>query len=297
MGEIAAFFTAVCWSFSSIFFSNATREVGAIVVNRLRLLMAVFLLILTHQILQNQPLPLEAGLDRWFWLGLSGFVGLIIGDIFLFQAYAFIGPRLSMLMMSLAPVISAVLAWLFLHEALRLGQIAGILVTVLGIAMVVSDKGNGPVHLNRRNFWLGICCGFGGAAGQAGGLILAKKGLYDNFPAISGVTIRMVVAVVIMWLLTMATRKVTATWREVRARPRAIQQSFFGAIVGPFIGVWLSLVAVQHSQVGVASTLMALPPVIMLPIAHWGFKEHISRRAIFGTVLSMLGIGVLFLAP
>src|SRR5678816_2372960 len=118
IGELAALGTSLCFSLSSILFTSSGRELGSILVNRTRLLLAILLVIVLHTILYGQPLPLDAGNERWFWLGLSGFVGLALGDSSLFQAFILIGPRLSMLMMALAPVMSVILAWVFLGEAL-----------------------------------------------------------------------------------------------------------------------------------------------------------------------------------
>ncbi len=107
LGELASLATAVCWTGSATFFSIASRRLGSIVLNRTRLLLAVVFLLITHTLVLGTPLPLDAAPDRWLWLGLSGVVGLAIGDAMLFQAYVLIGPRLGMLMMSTAPVMSA----------------------------------------------------------------------------------------------------------------------------------------------------------------------------------------------
>ncbi len=68
-----------------------------------------------------------------------------------------------------------------------------------------------------------------------------------------------------------------------------------GAFSGPFIGVTLSLVALGNAQVGVASTLMSLTPAFLLPFSAIVFKEPIWRRAVYGTVLALAGVALLFL--
>ena len=124
-GELAALTTALCWSFTSIFFTLSGRQVGSVVVNRVRLLVATIFLVLAHWLLAI-PLPLRADPERWLWLGLSGVIGLVLGDAFLFQSYVWVGPRLGMLMMSSVPVISTLLAWIFLAETLVVSQVTGI---------------------------------------------------------------------------------------------------------------------------------------------------------------------------
>lgn len=143
MGELAALFTAVCWSFTSIFFNNASRAIGSVRVNRLRLLVAAVLLVIAHWIFLGSLIPFQATGEQWFWLGLSGIIGLALGDAFLFQAYVHIGARLTTLIMALDPVFSTIIAWLWLGEQLNLIEIGGITLTILGIAWVVLERSNG----------------------------------------------------------------------------------------------------------------------------------------------------------
>ncbi len=67
-----------------------------------------------------------------------------------------------------------------------------------------------------------------------------------------------------------------------------------GAVVGPFLGIWLSLVAVQNTRLGIASTLMALPPVLLIPLEFAAFRQRVSRRGIAGTVVALGGVALLF---
>ena len=295
LGELAALTTAFCWSFTSIFFTLAGRQVGSVVVNRLRLLLATLFLVITHWLLA-MPLPFSAGLERWFWLGLSGIIGLVLGDAFLFQSYVWVGPRLGMLMMSSVPVISTLLAWMFLGETLEISQIIGILLTVSGIAWVVLERSSRrPAQPADPNYIWGILFGLGAAVGQAVGLIAAKKGLGGDFPALSGNFMRMLVAMIVMWGFTLVRGQFRPTMQRLNSHPQAVLRIMGGAFTGPFIGVWLSLVAIQLTQVGIASTLMALPPVFLLPITHYVFKERIGWRAISGTLVAVTGVVVLLL--
>ena len=140
LGELAALGTSLCFSFTSTFFTLAGRQVGSVVVNRIRLLLAVGFLMLVHWVLLGQPLPLGVEPERWFWLGLSGIIGLVLGDAFLFQAFVMIGPQPSMLMMSLAPVISAFAAWVFLGETLNGRQLLAVALTVAGVVWVILER-------------------------------------------------------------------------------------------------------------------------------------------------------------
>ena len=295
IGELAALLTSACFSLSSTLFTFATRKFGAMVINRTRLVFAAVFLMALHLILFGKLLPLDAEPRRWFWLGISGIVGLVIGDIFLFYAYAHIGARLSMLMMSLAPVIATIVAWLFLGEALMSLEIIGIVITIAGIAWVVLEK-NGNVRGALDNRYLrGILLGLGAATGQALGLILSKKGLDGGFPAISGNTIRMVIAATTMWVLTFFQGQAKSTMQQLAGAPRSVWFILGGMIFGPVLGVSLSLYSIQNVNVGIASTLMALPPIFLLPIGYVVFKERFGWRAIIGTVLAIVGVSLILL--
>jgi drug/metabolite transporter (DMT)-like permease len=297
VGELAALGTSLCFSFGSTLFTLSGREVGSVLVNRMRLLVSVLLVMLLHTLTFGQPFPVDAGTERWFWLGLSGFVGLALGDAFLMQAFVLIGPRLSMLMMALAPVLGAVLAWLFLGETLAIIEIVGISITIAGIAVVIaerSSKGKTETIDNRR-YVIGLLCGLGGAVGQAGGLVLSKMGLEGGFPALSGNLIRLVIAVTIIWALAIVNRQLVRSYRTLRAHPRALLLLTGGAVLGPVIGVWLSLIAVQNTNVGVASTLSSLMPIFLIPISYVMFRERVTKQAVVGTLIAFAGMVVLFL--
>lgn len=294
MGELAALATSLMWTFTSIFFTIGGREVGSIIVNRTRLLLAVVFLSLTHLFVLGSFFPTGVAPERYFWLGASGVIGLVIGDAFLFQAFVMVGPRISMLLMALVPVISTFLAWIFLGEALGVWQLVAIAVTVAGIAWVVLESPKAGVWANARRRVLGILAGLGGAVGQSFGLIAAKQGLASDFPVLSGVLIRMVIAAATIWLFTALRGNLRQTAIIFRNR-KALTAIVGGSAVGPFIGVWLSLVAVHLAPVGIASTLMALAPVLILPISHFFLHDKISFRAIFGTVVALGGVAMIFM--
>jgi drug/metabolite transporter (DMT)-like permease len=321
-GELAALGTAFCWSFSSIFFAFGGQRVGSLVVNRVRLVLAVLLVATTHLILMGRPFPIDAGWNRFFWLAVSAILGLVLGDSLLFQAYVWIGPRLSMLLMALAPIFGALLAWAFLGETLAAREIAAMLLALGGVAWVVmegdgradaeqadsgradfgrADSGRADsgqaraANAQPRHYLLGVLCGLGGAAGQAFGLVAAKQGMVGDFPALSAVVIRMTVAMVVLWIWTIARGQAVFTVRAIARDRRAGLSILGGATAGPFLGVWLSLIAVQAARVGIASTLMAMTPVILLPLSHFVFHERVTRRSAAGTLLAMGGVALMLL--
>jgi len=273
------------------------------------LLFGMGMLLLTHWITLGALFPTAAS-GRWLWLSLSGVIGLSLGDAFLFQAFIWIGARLSMLLMSLSPVLSALLAWIFLGETLTTGQITGILLTIGGIAWVVGAEQNGKRNLTpsrghtvpptttnpeHRNYKIGILFGVGAATGQALGLILSKLGLVGDFSALSANVIRMLAATSAIWIYALIRKQGRETTAKLTAHPRAMLFILGGSIFGPVIGVSFSLLAVQQTEVGIASTLIALTPIFMLPIGAVVFKEKFGWQAVAGTLLAIVGVAMLFL--
>ncbi len=298
-GEIAGLLTSFCWSFTSIFFTLSGRLVGSPIVNRTRLLLALVMVTGAHWLSQGQPFPIDAGIERWGWMGLSGFIGFVLGDALLFQAFVMIGPRLSMLLLSLNPVIGVILAWVLLGETLGVWELAGIALAISGVVWVVADRSNEDNLPNRtpRSYMIGVLFGLGGALGQATGLIASKQGLAGDFSALSGNLMRIIIATFVIWAFTAVRGQAPNTVRALRAQPRALRFILGGAIAGPFLGVWFSLIAVQNAPVGIASTMMSFTPIILIPLGRLFFNERITQRAIGGTILAVAGVTVLFLAP
>ena len=294
IGEIAALFTSFCWSLSAIGFTQSTERVGSLVTNRVRVLLAMLLLILINAVLYGQPIPLHAGASRWAWLGVSGVIGLSLGDAFLFQAYKEIGPRLGLLLLSLAPLFGAAIAWIFFGQALNLIQIAGMVITLAGISWVVLARPTGQAENVRHVTGRGILFGILAALGQATGLVFSQQGMTGNFSPFAGTLIRMFAAFITLWIVAGFQKQAGSTVMAMRRQPTAFGWVAFGAFFGPVIGVSASLLAVQHADIGVASTLMALPPVFILPVSYFFFKERFGWQVIAGTLIAIAGVALLF---
>ncbi|MBN2365617.1 MAG: DMT family transporter [Calditrichaeota bacterium] len=292
LGEIAGLATALCWSLTSIVFTGVSRRIGALQVNLYRLPLALILLAVTYFIFWGH---LNISVSPVLWLSASGIVGLAIGDTFLFQALVQIGARLSMLLMSLAPPITAVLGYIFLNETIGIMGITGIFITVAGVSWVVAertpDSSGRKTHISVQ----GILWGILAAIGQAVGLILAKKGLiYDIHPMLATL-IRMAGATVILWPLSILTGRLQNPFKVLPRDTHATKLLLLGVIFGPYLGVTLSLVAVKYTHTGIAATLMSTMPVIMIPLLIFIEKEKPTWRAILGAVVAVAGVGILFL--
>ena len=293
-GEIAALATSFFFALTAMIFTSTGRMVGSQVTNRLRLLFALVYLVILNLILFREPLPFSTESSRWIWLSISGVIGLSLGDTFFFQSLVSVGPRLGSLLLSLAPIFGSIIAWVFFSETLTVLQITGIVVALAGIGWVVmshEEPPDTPHGHTKRGVFFGVLAGLG----QAVGLVLSKQGMFGEFSPFQANVIRMLAAVLFTWIWTFGEGKAGATITALREKPRVIGLIALGAFVGPLLGVSASLLAVQHAEIGVASTLMALPPVIVLPISYFVFKEKIGWQAVAGTILAIAGVAILFL--
>ncbi len=291
VGEFAALAAAFLWGFGVLFFESAGTRIGAFQTNLLRIVLGTAMLSLTLYLQTGLFFPMHASQENYLWLGLSGAVGLAIGDGALFFAIVILGPRLSMLLLSLAPPVATIIAWFFLGESLELLAILGIVITIAAIVWVVSEK-RGDDHI-RGSKTVGVILGIVAALGQGVGVILAKLGLV-GIDALPATLIRMTVAAVLLWGFAVVTRHAAPTIRSLKDKTAALL-IFGGSIVGPFIGVWLSVVAVKYTEAGIAATLLSTVPVLLIPIEYAVHKRRPSLRGIIGTVLAVVGVALIFL--
>lgn len=292
IGEIAALTAAFFWGFGALLFESAGTRIGAFQTNLLRILLACVFLSITLYIQAGIFFPMHATLHNQFWLGLSGIIGLAIGDGALFYAIVILGPRLSTLLLSMAPPITTIVAWLFLDEALSLMAIIGISITFAAIVWVVSEK-HGREHI-RGSKTAGVLFGFVAALGQGLGVILAKVGLSDGLDSLSATLLRMIPAAIALWGVALVTRHTKSTIVAMRNKTVALI-ILGGAVFGPYIGVWLSIVAVKYTEAGIASTLLSTVPILIIPLDYAVHRRKPSVRAVIGTVLAVAGIALIFL--
>ena len=309
VGELAAIAAALCWVVTAMVLAAAGRRVGATVVNVARIWLALLILFVVHRLLFGSWWP-PLSPESWWYLGASGFVGLAIGDQFLYRALIDAGPRLSTLVMTVAPALTALLAWPVLDEPMTWLAIFGMLLTLGGIAWVVvarEQPGHGRAYPNLTR---GIIFSLLGGAGQAVGLILAKLGMGEvgsdlSVGPWSATLVRMFFGAIgatilftflISRWLARPNVKPAPTSSEGQSRGRIFLCILIGAIFGPVLGVWLGLVSIERIDAGVAATLMSLSPIFILPVARIVEHEHISARAIFGAVLAVIGVAVLVMS-
>lgn len=304
-GEIAALTTAALWAITSVFFSEAGKRIGSFNVNNIRLVMAVIIYAAIMTITTGSPIPSNVNSKQLFWLGLSGFVGLVFGDSCGFKALVMIGPRLMTLLYSTAPIFASIIAWIFLGESLRLIDVLGISITISGVIWVITERkanhqnqnSNDKSHPDFGSFRKGILLGLGAGLGQGLGLVLAKQGMMysgNSIAAMPASFIRMLVATVCIWLIAAVSGKIGGVVSKVK-NLKGMKLTLGGAFFGPFLGVWMSLVALEYIRTGVAATLNATTPIMIIPVVMFYYKEKVSWRAFIGAIIAVGGVTILFL--
>ncbi len=301
IGEYAALLTAVFWTVTALAFERASRKVGSLSVNIIRLTMALFFLGFYTLISRGMFLPLDATGFQWLWLSLSGLVGFVLGDYFLFKSYEVISARISMLIMALAPPIAALISWIALDEKLTAKQGLGMLLTFAGIALVIlkrevsvdedDESTRKKVKLNYP--LVGLLLAFGGAVGQAGGLVLSKIGMQD-YDVVSAVQIRVITGIFGFVLMFLFLNRWNELFNAVR-NVGAMKRISLGAVFGPFLGVTFSLISIRYTSTGVASAIMSIVPVIIIAPAILIFKEKFNGKELIGALITVGGVMLFFL--
>jgi len=298
-GEFAALLTAVFWTITALAFEASSKKIGSMPVNILRLVVGFVFLTVFTWIYRGMMLPLDAAPHNWIFLMLSGFVGFTFGDLCLFQAFVVIGARISMLIMALAPPMTALIGWMLLGEEMTLLNLLGMAITLSGVALVVlkREDGDGRQGTGRRvrfsyPVW-GLLLAFGGAIGQAVGLVLSKYGMegYDTF---ASTQIRVIAGIAGFSLILTFRGLWKDVLRAVQYRKPMLQLSL-GAFFGPFLGVSFSLIAVRYTETGIAATIMSIVPVLIIAPSVILFKEKVNFKEILGAVLAVTGVALFFI--
>ncbi len=295
LGQLFALMTAACWAQNSLVYSAAGKRVGSTTVTHIRLWVALPAIMLVHLLSNGTLFPMSLPLRGYLFLGSSGFIGFFLADLFIFKAFVDVGPRETLVIMTLSPIFGAVLSLFALGEVLTPLQVLGILTTVAGVAWVVYvERGRGEKR--SRSHTMGVIFAFLGAFTQAAGMVLAKGGIVSGVHPISANTIRISAGLVGLVIFAAGRRRLVEDFRRMADR-RALLLTAAGALVGPVLGIVLTLYAFQWAPVGIVTTLMQTSPILLLPVERFVFKKRLPLQAVAGTVLAIGGAALLFVAP
>ena len=302
LGELISIGVAFSWTATALLSEFGSKRLGNLTLNVLRMALALLFSMVLFWVVMGEPLPtMGASAEACGWMLLSGLVGYVIGDFCLFQCYIIIGSRYGQLFMTLAPLAAALMAWVTLGQQMTMMSIVAMLVTLLGIG--ISVLGRGEHHKVSLKLPLnGVLYAIGAAVCQGVGLVLSKIGM-DHYEAVADMPEWLVpfsanfyrcMAGIIGFLLLLYFRDGMAPLREAVHDGKGLSVATATTIFGPFVGVGFSLMAVQYTAAGIASTLMAMTPIIILLPSYWLFHEKITWRAVLGAVISVMGVSLFF---
>jgi len=301
LGELISIGVAFSWTATALLSEAGSKRLGNLTLNVLRMALALFFSIVMFWVVMGSPLPSGGSAEAYGWMLLSGLVGYVIGDFCLFQCYIIIGSRYGQLFMTLAPLAAAWMAWITLGQEMTAMSIAAMLITLTGIGLSV--LGRGEHHkLSLKLPLNGVLYAIGAAVCQGVGLVLSKIGMdhYDTtaIPAwlvpFSANFFRCI-AGIIGFTLLLYVRESFTPLREALHDGKGMTMAVATTIFGPFVGVGFSLMAVQYTSAGIASTLMALTPIIIILPSYWLFHQPITWRAVVGAALSVIGVSLFFM--
>lgn len=306
LGEAIALLSAVSCTITALYASEASGRLGTMTVNVIRLVLASVFLAALLWVTTGSPYPLYADGKTWTFLILSAAVGYVFGDYCLFSSYLVIGPKTGQLFMTLAPPIAAVAGWAIIGETLSLNALIAMAVTICGIVISIISGGDGKIRLDIPV--KGIILGIGAGLGQGIGLVLSKIGMQHYSAAIPAdapammdemmpfaSTMIRALAGGVGFLFIMCLMKTTSELKEGFRDRKGMKYAVMTTLTGPVIGVSLSLMAVRHTNTGIASTLMALTPVLIILPYSIIYRQKVSLKEIIGVVISMTGVGLFFM--
>ncbi len=302
LGELISIGVAFSWTATALLSEFGSKRLGNLTLNVLRMALALVFSLVLFLVVTGEPLPTGVSTEAAGWMLLSGLVGYVIGDFCLFQCYIIIGSRYGQLFMTLAPLSAALMAWVTLGQQMTAMSIIAMLVTLAGIS--ISVLGRGEHHKVSLKLPLnGVLFAIGAAVCQGVGLVLSKIGM-DHYEVSAAMPDWLVpfsanfyrcIAGIVGFSLLLYFRDGMATLREAMHDRKGLTVATATTIFGPFVGVGFSLMAVQYTAAGIASTLMAMTPIIILLPSYWLFHEKITWKAIIGAFISVVGVSLFFL--
>jgi drug/metabolite transporter (DMT)-like permease len=297
-GEWAALTAALLWTFSSMLWGRIHLSAWGINLCKNVIGTAIVGLHLLMLMLITDRAVLAAPAQSWYWLGLSGFVGVVLGDTLFFRCLQIVGPRRALMLATIGPIFSVVLGWVFLRESLAYLVITGILLTVGGVVVVVSDRRAGveAPGLIPGRLWMGFATGTLSALCQSVGGVFSKLGMrntegHEICGSLEATFIRLLVAAICTLIVVMVRRQLSSIIHRV------IENSSLNLLVpatalGTWLGIWLSQIAYSYSNVAVAQTLLCTCPLFAIPIV-WLFHRHrVTMISVVGTIVALLGVAM-----
>ncbi len=291
VGQLLALIVALCWAQNSLIYSFTGRAIGSKTVAHIRLWIALPLILIAHYLFVGSWFPVGFSSSTYILLAISGIIGFFIADLLIFQSFVLLGPRETLVILTSSPIFIVILSSIYLDESIVLVQIIGIIITVAGVMWVVFTEAEKRAHSHTPK---GILIAFSGSLTQAIAMVLSKAGMVEGIHPISANLIRLFAGFIGLVLFVSVRGEFLSDFRKVRS-VKLIGLIASAALVGPIIGIALTLYAITLAPVGVVTAISQISPILLLPIERFIFKRHIGISTIAGTLLAIAGTVVLLI--
>lgn len=304
-GSLIAFLASICWAICAFPFTKAGRSMSVASMNIVRLVSGTIMVMLVAIIFNFKNFTQIFSGDyaaAWIWLGASGIIAIGLGDFLSYTMYAILGPRNGSALATISPAASLLFGILLLDEHLNLIGIFGMTITIVGVLSMSLGKRERsalPDH-GHGSILKGIVFGVLGSVCNGVGIVFSKKAFLlqqasgHAIHPLTGSFIRFLAATIVVLLATTFNKKLITHWKNIKKQSWNIKATvFLGVIFGPVLGVSFSLISIQYINVAVAQTIFALVPVEALLIAHFVYKEKITKHAFAGVLVAIVGVVLL----
>jgi drug/metabolite transporter (DMT)-like permease len=230
---------------------------------------------------------------------VSGMVGIGIGDFGLFQSFPRLGTRLTMLLtLCLTSPIGAVMEWVWMGERLSPAEIGCVALILVGVVVTLWPDARAP--LPRPLLVSGVLFALVAAVGGAFGMVLSRRA-YEicrmNGEMIDGPTAafqRVLGGLLITALIFGGVRMIQRLNRQTlptveRKWRRLVPWVAANALAGLTVGVSFMQRALETTPAGIVLAIIATTPIAVIPIARMMEGEKITRRALVGSLVAVLG--------
>lgn len=280
LGYAGALGSAASWALASILFARLGADATPRGMNLFKCLAGTVYLGVAVLLAGSEPM----GTRDFLFLGLSGLLGIALGDTLFFASLVRLGPRPVVLLGMLGPVFTLLGSAAFLGERMDPQDWAGCVLVLGGVVLVLwpaAEPGSA------RPGSAGVLYGLGAALCMSAGILLAKVGV-GEVGALQGTLVRMAWAAV--GLLPWAFRDL-APFRDGPLLRRGL-----GAVtVVIFGGFWLSLVGLKHLTASVATVLNATEPLFVLPLSALLLGQRVRPLELAGAAAAVVGVALLVL--
>ncbi len=286
IGGLFALGAGMCWATASILFGKLGKSVSSLAMNFGKGIIGLICMVLVLSFTGLRGTTTEA----WIYLSLSGLVGITLGDTVFFDTLRRLGPRRTLLMTTLIPVLVAIMSFALLGERLVAQAWLGAAITVAGVSWTMWERL--PQDQEDTGSWReGIVYGLITVLSCAVAAILSKVGVEGTKP-LEATGIRLLAGTGGLFVLGLFRRQLWSWVTPFRA-PKQLGALAAAAIVGTFIGIWFSMASFAYTSATIATILSATDPIFVLPLAALFMGEKLRPRPVLGAFVALIGVSLL----